>query len=173
MFIDKLAGLLGIDSAKLTSSIKQAEKDTIDQALKDGTLTQAQADAAKQRVDNATTTGFAPFGFHLGAKGDRTDTKTAGINYMQTYMQAIADKLGLSVTDLQTQLQQGKSLTDLATAKGLTEQNLRDAGVAAAKTQLDQAVKDGKLTQAQEDSMLNRLKDAPLMMHGKRGQTQQ
>jgi 3-hydroxyacyl-CoA dehydrogenase len=170
VFVDKLAGLLGIDSAKLSSSIKQAEKDTIDQAQKDGKLTQQQADAAKQRVDSASNNGFAPFGFHMGGMGDRSQAKGTEINYMQTYMKAVADKLGLSITDLQTQMKQGKSIADLAKEKNVTEQTLKDAGVAAVKTQLDQAVKDGKLTQAQADNIIERIKNAPMFSGQGKGQ---
>ena len=63
---------------------------------------------------------------------------------------------------MQTQLRSGKSLSDVAKDKGVSEQDLRSAVAAAAKTQLDQAVKDGKLTQAQADSMLQRIQQGPL-----------
>lgn len=43
---------------------------------------------------------------------------------MKQAMSAVADKLGMSVTDLQAQLKSGKSLTDVAGAKGISVADL-------------------------------------------------
>ena len=64
-------------------------------------------------------------------------------------MQLAATFLGLSVSDLQTALKSGKTLADVATAQGKTVADLITALEAPAKAKLDQAVTDGKLTQAQ------------------------
>jgi hypothetical protein len=49
--------------------------------------------------------------------------------------------------------QAGKSLVQIAQAKGVTEQQLVDTILAAKRADLDQLVRDGKLTQAQADQM--------------------
>jgi hypothetical protein len=79
---------------------------------------------------------------------------------------AVADKLGLSVTDLETQLHSGKTLTTLAKDKGIAETDLYAAAASAAKPQLDQAVKDGKLTQAQADQVLQQIQQGQLHLGG-------
>ncbi|CAN5409954.1 hypothetical protein BH10ACT1_BH10ACT1_18800 [soil metagenome] len=65
---------------------------------------------------------------------------------------AVAAKtLGVTEDELRTQLQDGKSLADVAKAEGVDEQKLIDALVAAEKDELAAAVKRGDLTQAQAD----------------------
>lgn len=55
----------------------------------------------------------------------------------RTCLSAAATYLGLSESDLQTQLQSGKSLADVAKAKGKSESGLKDAMVAAAQKAID------------------------------------
>src|SRR5262249_18480103 len=68
---------------------------------------------------------------------------------------AAADYLGLSQSELLTKLQSGKTLADIAKDQKKSVDGLVDALVADAKSHLDQAVKDGKLTQAQADQLLS------------------
>ena len=67
---------------------------------------------------------------------------------------AIATYLGLTSDQIRTQLQSGKTLAQIATAQGKTVSGLEDAIVADAKTHKDAAVTAGKLTAAQETTML-------------------
>jgi len=162
VFLSKLAGALGIDQTKLNDSIKKAQTDTIDQAVQNGDLAKNRADDMKQRVQQGNPGFFGPFGGRFeGQFGDRRwaghGFRGVGGMYDQTAQKAIADKLGMSVQDLQAQLRSGKSLSDVAKDKGVSEQDLRSAAATAVNAQLDQAVKDGKLTQQQEDSILQRI----------------
>ena len=52
-----------------------------------------------------------------------------------------------------TERQAGKSLVQIAQAKNVTEKQLVDTILAAKRADLDQLVRDGKLTQAQADQM--------------------
>ncbi len=70
---------------------------------------------------------------------------------------AIADYLGLTAAELQTQLQAGKTLAQVATAQGKTVSGLEDAIVADAKSHLDADVTAGTITAAQESTMLSGL----------------
>ena len=72
-------------------------------------------------------------------------------------LQTAATFLGVSVSDLQTALESGKSLADVAKAQGKSVDDLVTALLAPAKKSLDQAVTDGKLTQAQETAILNKM----------------
>src|SRR5262249_25597990 len=63
---------------------------------------------------------------------------------------AIADYLGLSQSDLQADLQGGKTLAQVATAQGKTVSGLEAAIFADAKSHLDAAVAAGAITAAQE-----------------------
>jgi hypothetical protein len=74
-------------------------------------------------------------------------------------LQLASTYLGISVSDLQTALQSGKSLADEVTAagNGKTVDGLVQALLAPAKTALDSRVSSGDITQAQETTMLSRL----------------
>lgn len=50
-YMQSLAQHLGVSVDRLTQASKDAAKDMIDQAVKDGRLTQDQANTAKQRID--------------------------------------------------------------------------------------------------------------------------
>ena len=74
---DALAAELGIDSSKVSSALAdleaqheaerdQALTDRLDQAVKDGKLTQAEADAVKKAVDAGVIGGGPGMGLHLG-----------------------------------------------------------------------------------------------------------
>jgi polyhydroxyalkanoate synthesis regulator phasin len=70
----------------------------------------------------------------------------------------IAAYLGLTQAQLWTQLHSGKTLAQIAQAQGKSVAGLEDAIYATAQKRLDQAVTDGKITSAQEQTMLAGLK---------------
>ncbi len=59
--------------------------------------------------------------------------------------------IGISADDLRTALHVGATIAQVAKDHNVDEQKVIDALVAAETTAIDQAVKDGKLTQAQAD----------------------
>jgi hypothetical protein len=95
--------------------------------------------------------GDGDFGNGLGRRGFFGGTSAA------------AAYLGLSASALQTQLQSGKTLADVAKAQGKTVAGLVAAMVASQKKRLQSAVANGMLTEAQaqqiESQMAQRLKD--------------
>ena len=70
----------------------------------------------------------------------------------------VAKALNMTEVDLRTELQSGKSIADVAAAKNVSLDTIVSAIVADQTTMLKQAVTDGKLTQAQADTMLANLK---------------
>jgi len=68
VFVNKLASALGVDPSKIDPAIAQARDATIDQAVKDGRITQQQADWMKQRQQQMLQGGFGP-GFGPGMMG--------------------------------------------------------------------------------------------------------
>ena len=69
---------------------------------------------------------------------------------------AFAEKLGISVEDLNARLANGETMAQIATSKGLTADQFRTLMTDARNQAIDQAVKDGTLTQAQADWMKQR-----------------
>jgi hypothetical protein len=71
---------------------------------------------------------------------------------MAQYMHAaLAVKLGMAVEELESQLVEGKTIWQIAEAKGLSEDETNALMQDAHKTALDQMVAEGKITQAQAD----------------------
>lgn len=135
LYLSALAQKLGTTVDKLQQAMTDARKDAASQAVKQGLITQAQADQMLQRE----------FGQDVQAA-----IATARLN-------AAAKALGMTTTDLTTALQT-KTLLTIANEKKVDVTVLRTAIADAEKAAIDQAVKDGKLTQAQADTMKANIK---------------
>lgn len=146
-FLSRLAGNLGISRDTLDQAITTAGNETVDDAVSNGDLTQQQGDALKQRVTDGTA--FA-FGKGHGRSGRAMFGHGDG-------MATIASTLGITTDELHAELQAGATMEEVITGHGSTVETVVDALVAEAKVDLDQAVADGKLTQAQADEMLANL----------------
>ena len=72
-------------------------------------------------------------------------------------LEAAAAYLGLTEAELRTELESGKTLAEIAKAKGKSVDDLKKALTAELKKKLDAAVKAGKLTQAQADEIQARM----------------
>ena len=79
---------------------------------------------------------------------------------------AYAQKLGISVEDLNTRLANGETIAQIASSVGLTVDQFRTVMRDARSQAIDQAVQNGTLTQAQADWMKQR---GAGMMNGGRG----
>ena len=138
----------------LEDAIVADAKTHLDADVAAGKLTSAQASAMltqlKEHVDDmVTNVGPGPRG-HGGPGGPGHHGPIA--------IDAVTDYLGITAAQLRTLVESGKSLADVAKAQGKTVSGLEDAIIAAATKQLDAAVAAGKLTAAQETTMLNELK---------------
>lgn len=163
MDLDVAAKALGVTADELRTSL-QAGKSLADVAKAEGVDKQKVIDALvaadETRLDEAkaalperiagivdgTITGGGPGG--MGGHGGRGGPGGGGGRHHT----AAAKVLGLTEDALRTELQAGKSLTDVAKAKGVDKAKVVDALVAEAKTRLAEAVKSGKLTQAEADT---------------------
>ena len=115
----------------------------------DGTITQAQADKV---VDTLIKAG--PMGGHHDGGPEGGQPGGPGGRHGRPGLRTAATALGMSPADLRTSLQSGKSIAAVATEKGVDVNKVIDALVGEAKTRLDNAVKSGKMTQAEADQRL-------------------
>ena len=77
---------------------------------------------------------------------------------MQTIVwNGLADALKLTPDELQNQLASGKTLTQIAGAQGVSQEQLTAVLETSVKAGLDKAVADGVLTREQADQMLNHM----------------
>jgi len=146
------ANQLGIAPSKLSDALKKALENRVDAAVTAGRLTKAEGDALKARIESGEVPlvlAGGPHAFRDHGRGDHGPGP--GLDAAATY-------LGLTEAQLRTELEGGKSLAQIATAHGKTIDGLVGALVDAAKQKLDAAVADGRLTQAEADSMLAGLK---------------
>lgn len=88
------------------------------------------------------------------------------VEYHDQMQAAIAKALGITADELDQALRAGKSPWQIAQEKGMTAEQFQEAMLKAASDVLAQAVKDAKLTQAQADAMLARMKQYPGMGFG-------
>jgi hypothetical protein len=154
-FLDKLAGALGIKRPALDAAIKTAADGTAADAVTKGQLTQPQADRLKQRLERGGVWGGM-------GRGDRAGFRMFG----KTLLDAAAAALKETPQALMTELRSGKSLDAIAAAQGTTAKAVKDAVLAAAKTELDKAVAAKQMTQAQADAIYARLQKASTLPFG-------
>jgi hypothetical protein len=149
-FRKAFAANLGVDESALAPAAKQAAIATIDQAVKDGKLKQAAADRLKARIDKAAADGCKLLAGRMARVG-------VAVGAVKDAVTAAADVLDITPAELGAQLKAGKSLKDVATAKGVPYGTVSAAVVASVKADLDAAVAAGTIRQPRADRILDRL----------------
>ena len=156
-FWQALANKLGITLDRLQQAVKDAAKEAIAGAVSNNRLTQSQADALNQRVDQWTPGQGLPFGGR-GSEHGFGPGKGGGFEMGgQAVLDAVAKALGMTTADVQTQLRSGKTLADLAQSKGVDQNTVKQAIVAAQKAQVDQLQQAGRITADQATQMKSRI----------------
>lgn len=168
-FLNDLAQRLGVSTTALQNAVSGARQDMIDQAVKDGRLTQSQAAALKSRLSSAP--GPACFGLPglgvfgpgrlrpQGPEGGPAGPVVRALN-PSALLDAAAAALKIDSATLLSEiraLQPGQDLRTIAQQHGVAYSTLTAAIDAAAKQQLDAAVANGTLTSSQETSILSAL----------------
>jgi polyhydroxyalkanoate synthesis regulator phasin len=158
--LDDVAKELGVTPAELSDAFKQALKNRVDDALADGRITEAQADALKKRIDASDyPLPFGFFKFGLGPPLEPFDHGPFGFLGPFAKLDAAASYLGLRQRDLRSRLSDGKTLAEIAKDEGKSVDGLVDALVTAAEKQIDGAVDDGKLTESQGEKLKSGLRE--------------
>ncbi|HEX2911221.1 MAG TPA: hypothetical protein VH186_10465 [Chloroflexia bacterium] len=169
-FRKSLAGRLNVTEDQLDTAIGGAVSDTTAQMVKDGKLTQTQAD----HLNGIAKDGLKGMTFPPNAN---VTTQLMGlfpftIDQIKQVESDVAAILNLKPADLESQLMSGKSLSEIATAQGVDIQQVKTTLSNSAKTQIAAAVKAGKLTQEQADqvnkflpNMLDKAVDAKMGNH--------
>ena len=149
-FLSHLASRLNISQDQLTTAMKGAAHDAVNDAVAAGKLTQQQATQINQRIDSGKGPGFG-FGFGARPGGPR------GAFGGGQAIQAAAKALNMQPSDLMQQLRSGKTLAQIAQAQNVQLSTVTTAITNAVKPGLDQAVSSGKMTQQQETNILNQI----------------
>src|ERR671934_1463802 len=142
--VNDAAKQLGVTPSALSAALKKALENRIDAAVAGGRLTKEQGEELKQRIES----GDLPLFF--GPRG--------GPHEHFGELDAAASYLGLTEEQLETQLESGKTLAQVAKDRGKSVDGLIQALVDAATKRLDADVAAGRLTKAQEQQILSGLK---------------
>jgi polyhydroxyalkanoate synthesis regulator phasin len=155
-YLQDLANRLGISVSTLQQDKLGAAEDVLAQLVKDGKLTQNQANQIKQRLES-----------HKACSGNGRGLWGRGValQALKQYLPAVANQvaqgLHMTVDQLKTQLQSGKSLSDIATAQGVSSSQLQTLVTSAIQNAVDKAVSDGNLTQQQATNIMQMLQKNP------------
>ena len=126
-------------------------KDSLSKLVTAGTITQNQADAITADIEaNRPAMGDAD-GDHMGGPGmgdhrggpgmgDHRGGPGMGGRHGAPGLDAAATALGITKDELRTELEAGKTIAEVATAKGVDVQKVIDALVAQAKTRITDMV---------------------------------
>jgi hypothetical protein len=152
-FLNDVAKHLNVSPAALNSAVKAAVNDRINAAVKDGQITQAQAKKLEQALGQGAPVPFlfggAPRAF---GPGPRFFERRGGGT-----LHAAAVYLGLSNAQLMADLASGKSLAQVAKARGKSVSGLEQLLITAETKRVNQLASSGVITKAQQQKILSRL----------------
>ncbi len=158
-FMEALAKRLGITVDDLKKKVSEASGDVIDQWVKDGRITQEQANTLKERLNTAPRFGlvFPKFGHGPFLQGHGPGKPPLGVGAPHggslEEFEAVAKVLKLSPAELTNQLHAGKTYADIAKAQGVDEAAVKKAIIDVRIAQIDRAVQDGVMTKEQADKL--------------------
>ena len=133
--------------SKITAEIKQA--------VTDGKMTQDRADELLANLKDLVTKGIN--GDLFPNKLDGASVKRASERIL---IQSVADATKLHPVEILKQLRDGKTLAEIITANGGNVETVINAAVSKATAEINKAVKDGRLGQAQADTLIANLQSA-------------
>ncbi len=156
-FLDRVAQKLGIDTPKLQEAVTGARNDQIDEAVKNGDLTQKQADSIKSHTQDKLNGSDFGFGFDGPGKHGFGPGVHGGFGPgLEDGGQKLADFLGISTDQLKSELAAtDATLATVANAHGKDRDTLKSFITGNLKSSLDAKVQSGDLTQKQEDAMVS------------------
>ncbi len=155
-FFNALASRLGITTDKLQQATIDARKDAINTALKNGQITQDQANKMLQALQNAKPGQGFGFGFGVPRTGATPQPGAAAGRFAlfnADTLEAVAQVLKMKPADLTTALRNGKTLADLATSQNVDQAAVKTAIINAEKASLARSVQDGLITQDQANKI--------------------
>ena len=150
--LNHLSGDLNTSQAALNAAYQKAIGETLADEVKSGKLTQARADAIKQRL-----AGKAPCAIANGLL-----PRPGLAAFRPALLSAAASALGISDETLKADLGKGMTLSQIAAAQHVTEAQFRERLIAKLKPVLDAAVTNEKLTPAREQAIIKRLQTGPI-----------
>lgn len=160
----------------IRAEVIAAITERVNAAVADETITQARADLMLENlagmVERALNGEFGGFGLRDGlreglpdirrefrqgqGRGEGMGSGRLGQMFQDRspLLNAAADATGLTTREIAQELRSGSTLSEVVTANGGSPEAVIQAAVATVQARHDQAVENGRITQAQADAML-------------------
>ena len=148
-FLQNLATSLNVSVDTLKSDLKSAGLQTVGQAVQSGKLTTEQAAKIKDAISSGKLGALRRF---IGRARLR-----AAIGLRAQIVKSAATAINIQPSDLRSELKSGKSIADVAQEHNVSIDTVKTQITNDVKAKLDQAVKNGKITQQREDLALSKL----------------
>ncbi len=143
LYNQNLAKSLGVSISTLQQDRQNADKDVLAQMVKDGKITQAQANTIEQQHGKS----------QQNCRFARVELRQT-MQYLRQHssdvLNQVAQGLHLTSSQLTSQLQSGKSLKAIAKAQHVSASSLRTIVTNAINNTLNQGVSSGQLTKDEE-----------------------
>lgn len=158
-----VASAKGVALQTVVDAVIAEQTTALNEAVAAGRITQAQADAilANLRIVLPAQLQVRPVaGLSERGFGGRGRGHKGGFGvHVGASLNTIATSLNMTVAELVTELQSGKSVADVAGAKGIALDTVINAIVNEQTTRLNAAVAAGRITQEQADAAIANLKE--------------
>jgi polyhydroxyalkanoate synthesis regulator phasin len=158
-YLRDLANRLRVPASTLQQESLTAAKDVLAQMVKDGRLTQKQANAIVQQIQNPQLCSDQAL-----ARAQSALVLYTLRGYLPEITNDVAMGLHLTPAELKAQLQSGKSLNDVATAQHVPTSQLHTIVIDAVQSALNKAVGAGDVTQQQATTFMQQLRSNPKIL---------
>jgi|GEM_PF-1779507 len=155
-----LAAEKGVALDTIVEALLAPRREALATAVANGRITQERADTMLAEMQENITEHLQQPGLPMGQgpAGQMMRAQRVGWQ-MHGQLDLIAETLGMTQEELQTALQDGKTVAQVAEEKGVALDTLVEALLAPRRTALADRVAAGDLTQAEADEMLTRMQE--------------
>ena len=158
-YLRDLANRLHASVSALQQDSLAAAKDVLARMVRDGRLTQKEANALAQRLQSHHACSG-----NVSARLEKVLVLKALRGYLPQITNQVASGLHLTTAQLKAQVQSGKSLSDIAMAQHVSDSQLRTIVIDAVRSALDKAVSAGNVTKQQATTFMQNLQSHPQIL---------
>lgn len=163
--LEEVITAMGGDINQITADVTAALTERVNQSVADGRLAQQRADQILANLDDVVQRALSGElrgawrdGIGRPGRGNRLPLEQRPfLNDIRPLINAASDAIGLTGQEIAQALRDGKTLSEVITENGGSPDAIVAGAIAQVKEMLDPAVANGRLTQEQEDTMLNGL----------------
>ncbi len=162
-----IASAKGVALETIVNAVIAEQTTALNEAVAAGRMTQAQADAILANLKTVLpahlqvrpVVGLKGYGVGFGKWGRAHGPRGGFGIHAGASLDTAATSLNMTVAELVAELRSGKSIVDVAAAKGIALDTVINAIVTEQTTRLNAAVTAGRITQEQADAAIANLKE--------------